>query len=156
MILELSKLMRYVLYEGNNPTTVLASEVNFISSYVSLMRQRYPAPKVDIRLDVPDKPSDILRLPPLLFIPFIENAFKHGISYRRKSEVEISLETEDGTIRFFCRNTKPQLVADNTRVGGVGLRNIRRRLDLLYDNAYSLEINDNTDDYSVILIIPCL
>lgn len=75
MILELSKLMRYVLYEGEESLTTFANEVRFISSYVALMRQRYP--------------SDKVKLPPLLFIAFVENAFKHGISYRRMSHIRI-------------------------------------------------------------------
>lgn len=152
MILELSKLMRYVLYEGDNSLTTFANEVRFISSYVALMRQRYPSDKVEVELIVPNHPSDKVRLPPLLFIAFVENAFKHGISYRRKSHIRISVSDDDGHIYFFCRNTKPE--TDNASTGGVGLENVRRRLDLLYEGRSSLRIEDGSDYYTVNLIIP--
>lgn len=155
MILELSKLMRYVLYEGDKASVTFAGEVHFLSSYLALMRQRYPDSKVAITLDVPEIPSDSICLPPLLFIAFVENAFKHGISYRRRSEVEISLKESDGMVRFLCRNTKPQTETSEKRVGGVGLENVRRRLDLIYGDNYSLDIEDG-EEYSVSLAIPTL
>lgn len=154
MILELSKLMRYVLYEGEESLTTFANEVRFISSYVALMKQRYPSDKVEVELNVPNHPSDKVKLPPLLFIAFVENAFKHGISYRRKSHIRISVSENDGHIRFFCRNTKPE--TDNPSSGGVGLENVRRRLDLLYEGRSSLRIEDGSDYYTVNLIIPHL
>lgn len=155
MILELSKLMRYVLYEGDNSMTTFANEVKFISSYVALMRQRYHSDKVEVELNVPLHPSDNIKLPPLLFIAFVENAFKHGISYRRKSTVRISLSENEGSICFFCRNTKPEKDHDDTSAGGVGLENVRRRLDLLYGDSSSLRIEDGSDYYTVNLVIPC-
>lgn len=155
MILELSKLMRYVLYDGENEMTTFAQEVRFISSYVALMRQRYPADKVSIELNVPEFPSDRVKLPPLLFIAFVENAFKHGISYRRKSVIKISMASSDGTIRFFCRNTKPEKSSDESTKGGVGLENVRRRLALLYGDDASLRIENGSDYFTVNLTIPC-
>lgn len=157
MILELSKLMRYVLYEGENHMTTFANEVHFLQSYIAIMRQRYPDSKVGISLDVPSNPSDALRLPPLLFIPFVENAFKHGISYRRRSEVEVALEAAGGRILFHCRNTKPLAEAGAKKpAGGVGLENVRRRLDLIYGDTYFLDLDDREEEYIVTLKIPCL
>ena len=89
-IVELSKLMRYVLYEGNNRLTPLSREVQFLRNYVQLMSMRYTG-NVSISLDVPEVLPDSM-LPPLLLVIFVENAFKHGISYRTKSFVEISLQ----------------------------------------------------------------
>lgn len=155
MILELSKLMRYVLYDGDEEMTTFAEEVRFISSYVALMRQRYPADKVFVELSVPEYPSDKTKLPPLLFIAFVENAFKHGVSYRRKSSIKIFMTESDGCIRFFCRNTKPDKPADENRKGGVGLENVRRRLSLLYGDKATLRIEDGSDYYTVNLTIPC-
>lgn len=154
MILELSKLMRYVLYEGENSMTTFADEVRFISSYVALMRQRYSSDKVEVELNVPNHPSDKVRVPPLLFITFVENAFKHGISYRRKSHIRISISGNDGYIRFFCRNTKPETNESSTC--GVGLENARRRLAILYEGRSSLRIEDGSDYYTVNLTIPYL
>lgn len=156
MILELSKLMRYVLYDGDNEKVTFAKEVHFLTTYISLMRQRYPDSKVGISLTVPPDPSENVFLPPLLYIAFVENAFKHGISYRIRSEVEISLEENDGQIGFRCRNTKHIVEADEKSAGGVGLENVRRRLDLIYGNTYSLFIEDRKDEYMVTLIIPTL
>lgn len=155
MILELSKLMRYVLYDGENEMTTFADEARFISSYVALMRQRYPADKVAVELNIPAYPSDRIKLPPLLFITFVENAFKHGVSYRRKSTIKISLSASDGGIRFFCRNTKPEKIADDSRKGGVGLENVRRRLALIYGDKAVLRIENGSDYYTVNLTIPC-
>lgn len=155
MILELSKLMRYVLYEGENKETTLANEVKFIMSYVSLMRRRYPVDKVYIEMNMPESPSEQIMLPPLLFIAFVENAFKHGVSYLRKSFINISLKEENGRIFFFCRNTKPVTGTSGRGCGGVGLDNVRRRLELLYGDKACLDINDNKESYTVNLIIPC-
>lgn len=156
MILELSKLMRYVLYEGNGETTTLADEVKFISSYISLMRQRYPSDKVEICFDPPVIPSSTAELPPLLFISFIENAFKHGVSYVKNSRIRISLDEKEGEIYFSCVNTKHKKDQEQKSEGGVGLENVKRRLNLLYHDKYVLKIEDNEEEYNVLLIIPCL
>lgn len=156
MILDLSKLMRYVLYEGSNSYTTFKNEVQFIAKYVELMRQRYPSDKVEIRLEVPKMPSASLLLPPLLFISFVENAFKHGVSYMRRSEISVSLSEEPSRICFKCSNTRPPVESCADAGGGVGLANVRRRLDLLYQDRYVLDIVDTDEIYSVILIIPGL
>lgn len=156
MILDLSKLMRYVLYEGSSSYTTFENEVQFISKYVELMRQRYPSDKVQVSLDVPETPSASLLLPPLLFISFVENAFKHGVSYMRKSEISVSLSEEPSRICFKCSNTRSPLETRTGTKGGVGLANVRRRLDLLYQDRYMLDIVETDEIYSVILIIPGL
>lgn len=156
MILELSNLMRYVLYEAENQVVALSDELRFISSYVALMRQRYPEEKVSIRLDIPVNLSGDMRIPPLMFIPFVENAFKHGISYLKKSEIDIRLEQSDGKVAFFCRNTRHSNNLAVKKPGGVGLDNIRRRLSLIYGDSDMLEIEDTEEFYIVKLEIPCL
>lgn len=155
MILELSQLMRYVLYESENNTTTLASESKFISSYVGLMRGRYPDDTVKIILNLPEQVSANIYVPPLLFISFIENAFKHGVSYMQETEIDINLSESDGWIQFDCTNTIPVTALSKSDKGGVGLANVRRRLDLLYGDKYSLQI-DEDKRYSVKLIIPSI
>lgn len=155
MILELSQLMRYVLYESENNTTTLASESKFISSYVGLMRGRYPDDTVKINLSLPEQVSANIYVPPLLFISFIENAFKHGVSYMQETEIDINLSESDGWIQFDCTNTIPATALSKSDKGGVGLANVRRRLDLLYGDKYSLQI-DEDKRYSVKLIIPSI
>ena len=87
-----------------------------------------------------------------MLIPFIENAFKHGVSYQRNSFIEVKITVDGGELRFICRNSKAN--NPNAEKGGVGLTNVRKRLDLLYDKDYLLHINDAEDCYSVELKIP--
>lgn len=151
-IVELSKLMRYVLYEGNNKLIPLSREVQFLRNYVQLMSMRYTG-NVSISLDVPEVLPDSM-LPPLLLVIFVENAFKHGISYRTKSFVEISLQPHGDRLLFSCRNSRPEIKHDENMKGGVGLSNVRRRLDLLFPNNYTLDIKEEEDTYTVKLEIP--
>ena len=152
-IVELSKLMRYVLYEGNNKLTPLSREVQFLRNYVQLMSMRYNTGNVSISLNAPDVLPDSM-LPPLLLVIFVENAFKHGISYRTKSFVEISLQPHADRLLFSCRNSRPEIKHDENMKGGVGLSNVRRRLDLLFPNDYTLDIKEEEDTYTVKLEIP--
>ena len=152
-IVELSKLMRYVLYEGNNKLTLLSREVQFLRNYVQLMSMRYNTGNVSISLDAPDVLPDSM-LPPLLLVIFVENAFKHGISYRTKSFVEISLQPHGDRLLFSCRNSRPEIKHDENMKGGVGLSNVRRRLDLLFPDDYTLDIKETDDTYTVKLEIP--
>ena len=151
-IVELSKMMRFVLYEGDKHGVPLSRELDFIRTYVKLMQLRYTE-KVKIALtlpvDVPDK-----TIPPLMLISFIENAFKHGVSYQHESFVEVKVTTDGNTLLFSCRNSKAE--KSNEEKGGVGLTNVRKRLDLLYGQNYSLRIQDAADSYSVELNIPLL
>lgn len=151
-IVELSKLMRYVLYEGNNKLTPLSREVQFLRNYVQLMSMRYTG-NVSICLDVPEVLPDSM-LPPLLLVIFVENAFKHGISYRTKSFVEINLQPHGDRLLFSCRNSRPEIKHDENMKGGVGLSNVRRRLDLLFPGNYTLDIKEQEDTYTVHLDIP--
>jgi sensor histidine kinase YesM len=114
------------------------------------MRLRY-TDKVQIRIDLPSQAPDRL-IPPLMLITFIENAFKHGISYQRDSFIEVKAEVLDDKLHFACRNSKAE--KSNEEKGGVGLANVKQRLKLLYDNDYTLNIQDESDFYSVQLIIP--
>ena len=149
-ILELSKMMRFVLYEGNKQGVPLARELDFVRHYVTLMRLRY-TDKVRITVDLPHEVPD-RQIPPLILITFIENAFKHGISYQHESFIEVSVTVGDEMLRFLCRNSKAE--KPNEEKGGVGLANVRRRLDLIYDQAYTLDIHDEPDIYTVELNIP--
>lgn len=157
MIVELSRLMRYVLYEGAKEYIPLSTETDFITTYVTLMRKRYSNKKVSINLRLPQQSQTAgIHLPPLLFIVLIENAFKHGISYLRHSSFDMAMEVTDGHIRFHCRNSRGNSPENMPkRSGGIGLKNLRKRLELLYGQNYSLTIDDKkTDTYEVTLTIP--
>ena len=149
-ILELSKMMRFVLYEGNKQGVPLSRELDFIRHYVTLMQLRY-TDKVKITLDLPQEAPD-RQIPPLILITFIENAFKHGVSYQHKSFIEVKVSVEGDELRFSCRNSKGK--KSNEEKGGVGLANVRKRLNLLYGRDYALRIKNDADAYSVDLALP--
>ena len=149
-ILELSKMMRFVLYEGNKQGVALSRELDFIRHYVTLMQLRY-TDKVKITLDLPQAAPD-RQIPPLILITFIENAFKHGVSYQHESFIEVKVSVEGDELRFSCRNSKGE--KSNEEKGGVGLANVRKRLNLLYGRDYALRIKNDADAYSVDLALP--
>ncbi len=151
-ILELSKMMRFVLYEGNKKSVPLDREIAFLQNYITLMKLRY-TDKVRITFSTPEQQPN-KEVPPLLFITFVENAFKHGVSYRQESFIDIKLATEADKLAFTCRNSR--IPASEDKHGGVGLQNVKQRLDLIYGKDYTLEINDGADEYDVSLTIPLL
>ncbi len=151
-IVELSKMMRHILYEGSKKLIPLTREVEFLNLYVQLMRLRYTR-KVHINVDVPPQLPE-LKLPPLMLIIFVENAFKHGISYREESLIDIKLRVENKRLLFSCCNSKPTQVQRTNEKGGMGLQNVRQRLELLYDDDYTLDISDGEKTYEVKLDIP--
>ena len=157
MIVELSQLMRYILYEGAKEYIPLATETDFIAAYVTLMRKRYSNKRVCINLRMPSlSQTNGILLPPLLFIVIIENAFKHGISYLQPSLFDIAMDVQDGHIYFHCCNNRsvpPESVPKKNE--GIGLLNLRKRLTLLYGQNYLLEIDDKKKEtYAVTLTIP--
>lgn len=151
---ELSVMMRFVLYEGDKDWVSVKKDVEFLRNYVRLMQLRY-TDQLTVTMDIPDELPDI-SIPPLIFPTFVENAFKHGVSYKHSSFITIMLDIEDGKIIFGCINSKPKedRRQELPRQGGVGLANVRRRLDLIYGDRYSLEIKDNDEVYNVVLRLP--
>lgn len=155
MIMELSQLMRYVLYEGAKTQTTLCRETEFINNYVELMRKRYSSQKVRINLELPDGKLENIHLPPLLFINIIENAFKHGISYQSLSFVDIRLFIQDEKLHFYCTNSIHNHSSKDVQAIGVGLANLRQRLQLLYGDGFTLGISEKDGkSYQVKLVIP--
>ncbi|MDE6756245.1 MAG: sensor histidine kinase [Muribaculaceae bacterium] len=152
VVIELSKLMRYVLYEIDKDEVTLRQEVDFLNNYIELMRIRL-TDNVKINVGLPDDAGDI-KLPPLLFIPFVENIFKHGVSYREPSVIDISLrvDAKDGITFRSVNSNHAKSRGDSHH--GIGLENLRRRLDLLYPGNYILEINNNGDTFETRLTIP--
>lgn len=150
-VLELSKMMRYILYDAVLPTLPLKNEIRFLTNYVELMRIRYTE-QVDIRFSVPEDIPEA-QIPPLLFISFIENAFKHGISYKHKSFIHIRVEIEGNELKCLVVNSSFDHTA-NEQHKGIGLENVRKRLHLLYGESYQLTIRQENNTYDVSLIIP--
>jgi hypothetical protein len=149
VVIELSRLMRYVLYDSSYPYVSLKKEVEFLYNYVGLMKIRY-TDDVDIQISVPDIIPDV-KIPPLLFMTFIENAFKHGISYQNDSYIYAVVGIDDEKLSFMVENSSYSNVFQQH---GVGLDNIKKRLQLLYQDDFTLHIEDTTEKYKVILTVP--
>lgn len=149
-VVELSKLMRYLLYEGIQERIDLHRGIDFLEHYFSLMRMRY-TDKVKIIFSVPPEIPNV-QIPPLLMVPFVENAFKHGVSYQNQSFVNVNISTDDDNmLHFACSNSKN---GGQQERGGVGLANVRKRLDLIYGQRYRLTTTDGPAVYSMQLDIP--
>lgn len=149
-VLELSKIMRYVLYDASQPSVPLEKEIHFLSNYIELMRIRYTE-QVDISISLPGEIPNT-QIPPILFISFLENAFKHGISYKNESFIHLSMEIKETELH--CLIVNSHFHAKKTGKTGIGQENARKRLRLLYDTNYTLHIENNNDQYRVLLIIP--
>ncbi|MST83939.1 sensor histidine kinase [Hallella mizrahii] len=151
---ELSVMMRFVLYDGDKNRVSLHKDILFLRNYVKLMRLRYNS-RLTVTIDIPDNLPDYT-IPPLIFPTFVENAFKHGVSYKQDSFINIAMDIEDGELLFSCINSKKPMTETSKvpSVGGVGLTNVRRRLDLIYGDRYTLDIKDKADVYNVLLRLP--
>jgi two-component system, LytTR family, sensor kinase len=151
-VLKLSKLMRYLLYESEHGNTTLGNELDFMNNYIDLMRLRMNE-KVILAVSFPSGFKDI-NIPPLIFIPFIENAFKHGISYREKSFIDISMTTLEDSISFRCTNSLVKAKEGNdSQYSGIGLENVRKRLNLLFPGQHELKISNTDTEFEVLLTI---
>ncbi len=153
-VIELSKMMRYVLYDTENQMTDIEKDIRFIEHYIALMRIRYTE-AVDVQLQIDGEIPVGTKVPPLLLIVFIENAFKHGVSYNEPSFVHIKLSCNDGVACAEVRNSRHR---NKSQVyGGVGLVNVRKRLELIYGKSHTLTIDDsNPKEYMVKLKIPVI
>lgn len=151
IVLQLSDMMRYMLYESNAEKVPLEKEIHYIKNYLELEKLRQ-GDKTEINFNLSGEVDD-QTITPLLFIPFIENCFKHGVNKSvEKSTVELNLEVRKGRIIFNIKNSKPEDAIPEEpefRIGGIGLNNIRRRLNLLYPGKHHLEIHDKSEEYIV-------
>ena len=150
-IISLSKLMRHILYESEAEKIPLNKELEFISNYVGLMKLRF-SDKVKVELNIPGHIPD-KQIPPLLFISFMENAFKHGVSYNADSFINIDIGVMHDMLEFNIVNSQHFMENDRNN-SGIGIANSKKRLDLLFGNSYDLTINDNKNLYSLNLRIP--
>ena len=149
---DLSHLLRYVLYGGSREEVPLQDEVDFIREYIALMRIRLPR-HVEVSVELPDSVPG-LRIAPLLFIPLVENAFKHGVCNDRPSFVRIKITEEKGRVECWTVNSSFPKSQDSDRSGsGIGLANLGRRLELLYPGKYELRSGQEGDEYRAVLSI---
>ncbi len=150
-IVELSRLMRYVLYDSNGQTVPLSKEIDFLRHYLYLMRLRY-TDSVRIEYSFPEDDGGA-QVPPLLMATVAENAFKHGISYRSDSHIRLSVALESGRVIFRCANSLSS-EEDGRTAGGIGLDNLQKRLSLLYGEDFVLHIDKTAAEYEVLMVLP--
>lgn len=153
-VIELSKMMRYVLYDSGHEKISLHNDIQFLKNYIELMKIRY-TDAIDIKVEEPENLSKKVTIPPLLLIVFVENAFKHGISYNRSSFIHIKIQIENEIVKAYFSNSRH--MPTKKAGSGIGLDNVRKRLELIYGSKnYTLDIQETEDTYNVQLLIPTL
>ena len=156
VIIKLSEFLRYQLYENNEEKTLLTSEIEFLSNFINLEKIRRENFNVDIKTETDKKLLNRTFIPPNLFTTFVENAVKHSVEIDGgMSYVNINIEIKNQHLYFVCVNSQnPNYSLSNEKFGGLGLANIKRRLELLYQDKFDLKIQSTNQEYIVNLIIP--
>jgi LytS/YehU family sensor histidine kinase len=147
---KLGDMLKYQFRGSTGQVIRLGDDIRFLADYLNLEKLRRDNFEFGITAD--DSLEEV-SLPPLLFIPFVENAVKHNNDNRNLSFVRLRFSLDNDTLYFECINSKPRRSMRKDEVGGLGLPNVRRRLDLLYGNRHHLEITENETSYSVQLNI---
>ncbi len=145
ILTKLDGMLRYQINDSMRDRVDLEEDILFLTSFLDLEKTRRDHFEYTVQND-----GDLsnLQVPPLLFIPFLENAIKHNPDNNNLSYVHLSFESRNNQLTFRCENSKPANPIER-KVGGLGLANIKRRLDLLYGNNYSLELNETETTYTV-------
>lgn len=145
ILIKLDDLLQYQMNDSVKESVSLKADIDFLTDFLELEKTRRDEFNYVITID-----GDIndIQLPPLLFIPFVENAVKHNSDSEKESYVHIDFKLEKGLLSFVCVNSKPKAITKK-EVGGLGLANIRRRLDLLFGKDYLLELKDEEANYTV-------
>ena len=149
-ILKLSELMRYMFTDCSNNSISLAREVAMLKNYIDLARSRYNE-RIDINMSIEGDYTNNT-IAPLLFLPFVENSFKYGANEMLEHAwIALDLAVYDNVLKFKIMNGKPSGI--ETISSGVGLRNVKKRLQLLYPEAHELRITEDDDSFIVVLTI---
>lgn len=144
-IIKLSSLMRYMLYETNVEKVPLRSEVVYLRSYIDLQLQRFGS-KVKVKVTLEEEGLEGFEIEPMLLVPFVENAFKHGVGRIDNPEINIHLYTRDRVLFFTAANRYEEDAGElKDKSSGIGLSNVRRRLNLLYEKDHILTIERELD-----------
>jgi two-component system LytT family sensor kinase len=147
-LLKLSGLLRYMLYEGSAPRVSLEKELEYIQNFIDLAMLK-DSQGLNVEVDL-DRSRPALPIAPMLLIPFVENAFKHSkVEDRKRGWIKIGLTTTEGGLLFNVSNSLPASTYTKDQVGGIGLKNIQRQLELLYPGQYELEIQRSDEAFEV-------
>jgi len=149
VLVKLSDLLRYQLYDSARGKVLLTADIHFLEDFLNLEKVRRDS--FDFLISKEGNLSGV-QIPPLLFISFVENAVKHNNDAAKPSYVHLYFNVSNGELFFKCINSKPVLKSEGNS-GGLGLANIRRRLELLFPASHSLNIEDETETYSATLIL---
>ena len=149
VLFKLEDLLRYQINESSHERVLLVSDIHFLNDYLNLEKIR----RDHFQFKMVQKGNlESIRIQPLLFIPFVENAVKHSFDSEHPSSVLVSFGVEENRLNFRCENTKPAVSLER-KVGGIGLTNIQRRLELLYPGSYELQQRETENQYIVNLTI---
>lgn len=148
---DLSRLLRYVLYESNQPVVPIEKDLDFLRNYIELMRIRLPR-QVNLQTDI-EVATPGLMIAPLLFISLVENAFKHGVSNSQPSFIQISIRQEGDAVSCSIRNSYFPKSAGDKSGSGIGLSNLEKRLSLLYPECYHFTYGKEGENYVAHLVI---
>jgi LytS/YehU family sensor histidine kinase len=148
-IIQLSNLLDYILYHSDNQLVPLQKEISHIHDYIALEKTRF-RDKLSIAIEV-EGDTDLLMIPPMIIIPFVENCFKHGQVIAGKLQIQIQLKVEASKFTLEIQNSKKSSTHKSEK--GIGIKNTERRLQLLYGDTYNLHIADQRNAYKVSLQI---
>jgi sensor histidine kinase YesM len=150
-VIKLSSLLQYMLYETDEDKVLLKNEVEYLRSYIDLQQMRFSS-KLNVKLQF-DIKEEWQAIEPMLLIPFVENAFKHGNGLLKNPEIQICLKVENNLLDFHVNNKYTGTATSKDKTAGIGLANVKRRLELLYANKHSLKIEKQSDWFKVSLQI---
>lgn len=151
-LIKLSSLIRYTVYEADEETVQLDKEIEYLESYIDLQRQRFGSNVLfNIFLQEPSQPYAI---EPMLLIPFVENAIKHGTGFVENAHIIVDLKVNNNTLFFYVKNKYSEITEEvKDKTSGIGLTNVQRRLNLLYNQNHTLEIEKKDGWFSVLLTL---
>jgi sensor histidine kinase YesM len=153
VVIKLSELMRYMIYETTDSKVPLQKEAIYLESYIDLQKIRF-GNDIQINFEV-ENPEANCSIEPMLLIPFVENAFKHGVGMVKDPSIDIHLSYQNNTLQFIVKNkaNPASKLEKKDASSGIGLANVKRRLELLHPENYVLNIEDNHDTYLIHLHI---
>ena len=154
-IAQLSGMMRYMIYESNTDSVSLGREINYLEDCIALHQMRYAGNEAEVTLRYPGAETiAAAQVAPMLFIPFLENAFKHGVAIGRQSSIALTISVDQKKLIFTCENTDYSTVKKlEEEKGGIGLENVKRRLELVYPGRHQLRAGHEDGKYIVNLQI---
>jgi LytS/YehU family sensor histidine kinase len=153
LVLQLSEILDYILYRCNEKQVLLSEEINNLKNYIEIEKVRY-SEKLKLKINFPPISEDF-KIAPLILLPFVENAFKHGVSKSTGiAFVEIKIKIDNKILTFNIFNSKnPGTNSNDNYSKGIGLSNVRKRLELMYPDQFELIINDENEHFSINLLL---